>query len=925
MKTNSKTVLYLVACCSMLWGVSGADGDPLYQWNFNGGDGANTGVGAGGTLAANVGASFSSGSFGAAGVSGNAWDHAFYAYNKEDNWWGTTNGNAAAVGNVNLAGLTQFTITMWVKRGGANNDDLLNIGSTSTPDSTSNPGISIGLNGSWDNGIRVGVNGYNAWPGDLWGAGYNSEWVFLAVCYDGSGGVWYDPPMQALYGAQRNLAIITGGITTAASIAANVPFHIGDWGTPPGAPSVGATATAILANGGAGTTGFTGNLDDVRIYNGLLTVAQIEAVRQAAFAEPSPTVNYYWKGDVDGSWTSLNWTTDSDGLVAGGALPADGTAGVGFGTTGAANLTTDLGADQNVKGIVVTAGCGPVAIGGTHGLTVGANGIWLEQTAGSLDIDAGGGLALAANQIWKNKSPNSLTVESPLSGSGTLTKSGVGVLRLGGNNGHTGGTVVEQGTLVADHANALGAASASLAMNGGTLDLNGHDITLGVLSGNEGAVIQNSSGTPCALTLDVSSDSTYSCSVNDGPGGVPVSLVKKGAANVTSSKGSGFTGTVSIENGTFIANYPNYGGAPTTSSLGNAQVSGRTITVTSPGTLSLANNNIFGNQNANLTLLPAVVVNQTTVSATSYNLIGDVTLNAATLGQSTTNSGSYQGYQFKGVIRVRGTGGASTISGSGGNHLSANTVFDVGEVTGDAAADLIVSTPLINQSGDFGSAAGGLTKTGAGTMVLQGQNTYTGSTTVNQGTLSLQYPSLSDTAITYVAADATLDLNTGGATDTVMGLVIGGVTETAGLYRATDANGGSGAGIPVAGLSGTGKLNVLAPLTGYAAWSGNVSGQTPGEDFNGDGVENGIAYFMNDTGRISLPGIVGGSITWPNGGNIASTEYGSQFVVQTSSDLAAWTTVSASDSNLTNASDHVSYSLPTGAGKLFVRLVVIPN
>jgi len=102
-----------------------------------------------------------------------------------------------------------------------------------------------------------------------------------------------------------------------------------------------------------------------------------------------------------------------------------------------------------------------------------------------------------------------------------------------------------------------------------------------------------------------------------------------------------------------------------------------------------------------------------------------------------------------------------------------------------------------------------------------------------------------------------------------------------------------------------------------------LRGPTP--ETNGDGVDNGIAYFMNDAGVITLPGIVDGTITWTNGENIAETEYGSQFKVQTSADLATWNNVLAGDGNLSNTSGSVSYTLPAGEGKLFSRLVVTPN
>jgi hypothetical protein len=285
MKTNK--LILGVAALVMFGVLPGAFAvDPLYQWDFNSADGANTGTGTGGTLTADVGGA-TTGNFTGTGVSGNVGDSSLSTFSSSDSYWGSGYGNAAAVSSLDLSTFNQFTITMWVKRSGGNNADLLNIGSTATPTSGSNPGVSIGLNGSWDNGMRVGVNGYNTWTGDFWSAGTDNDWVFLAVAYDGTGGIWWDPAMLALYGADRNLAIITGDTTTSAGVAANIPLHIGDWGTAAGVAAVGSTATIFLASNGSGSEGYSGDLDDVRIYNSLLSVSEIDAVRLSAI-QPVP-------------------------------------------------------------------------------------------------------------------------------------------------------------------------------------------------------------------------------------------------------------------------------------------------------------------------------------------------------------------------------------------------------------------------------------------------------------------------------------------------------------------------------------------------------------------------------------------------------------------------------------------------------------
>ncbi|HSH92667.1 MAG TPA: hypothetical protein VK968_00815 [Roseimicrobium sp.] len=276
--------------------------DLLYKWDFNAGNGANTGTGAGGTLVANAGITngptgYAAGTFLSAGVSGNAGDYAFGAPNAYDGYYPGNNyspiSNAAGISNLDMSGVTQFTITMWINRGGSRNVDVLNIGNTTTPGSTSNPGISIGVDGNWANGVRLGVKGNVGYTGDLWGPGYDTDWVFVAFVYDGTDtyNVYEDPAMNALYGQDRNVAILTGTTGTSATVATGMNMHGGDYWTPVGAIGLDPTATVFLANDGSNTSGMTngfdGALDDIRIYNSLLTVSEIETIRTDALPEPA--------------------------------------------------------------------------------------------------------------------------------------------------------------------------------------------------------------------------------------------------------------------------------------------------------------------------------------------------------------------------------------------------------------------------------------------------------------------------------------------------------------------------------------------------------------------------------------------------------------------------------------------------------------
>ena len=90
-------------------------------------------------------------------------------------------------------------------------------------------------------------------------------------------------------------------------------------------------------------------------------------------------------------------------------------------------------------------------------------------------------------------------------------------------------------------------------------------------------------------------------------------------------------------------------------------------------------------------------------------------------------------------------------------------------------------------------------------------------------------------------------------------------------------------------------------------------------------MENGVEYFMglSGSGFTANPGVVGNTVTWTKGGSYTGT-YLNQFVVQTSSDLTTWTNAAAgTGANQVNiVGNNVTYTLPSAAGKTFVRLKV---
>ena len=173
---------------------------------------------------------------------------------------------------------------------------------------------------------------------------------------------------------------------------------------------------------------------------------------------------------------------------------------------------------------------------------------------------------------------------------------------------------------------------------------------------------------------------------------------------------------------------------------------------------------------------------------------------------------------------------------------------------------------------------------------------------------------------------------------TVVSLVIkigntGTFVSGASLKFGNDANGLtptqiasiSGPGLSDIALDASGYLTATVAANAYNTWASiNAGGQTAEEDFDGDGVQNGVEFFMNaPAGFTANPALDGtNTITWANGGNIPASEYGTQFVVQTSTNLVDWTNVDVGD--VTNSETELSYTL-TGSAPQFVRLKVTPN
>ena len=240
------------------------------------------------------------------------------------------------------------------------------------------------------------------------------------------------------------------------------------------------------------------------------------------------------------------------------------------------------------------------------------------------------------------------------------------------------------------------------------------------------------------------------------------------------------------------------------------------------------------------------------------------------------------------------------------------------------------STPGSTNGNNFSLVKSGVGKFTLGVSSGSGAIAYAGNTTVNVGILSLERTNVNNesSTITIAATGATLDLAFAG-TDTVDKLFIGATQMAAGEYKAV---GSVASGTELAQLSGTGTLTVTSGPSGggYSSWASlNGAGVELDGDHDGDGVSNGVEYFIggpngNTTGFTALPGVTntGGtlSVTWTHAADYTGV-YGTDFVVETSATLVDPWTTETEGVNVIITGNNVTYTFPAGT-KNFARLKV---
>ncbi len=515
--------------------------------------------------------------------------------------------------------------------------------------------------------------------------------------------------------------------------------------------------------------------------------------------------------------------------------------------------------------------------------------------------------SVSPSSVTFTNNTNTYTVGgAAIAGTGVLTKSGSADVTLSNANSYSGGTVLNDGYTRISDVGALGSGTVTMNENGaGILMALSFD---GIPSGGTFAnnIVQSNDGDNKLLEFNLpGAGSTINLTGNvslEDTQGTFRHIVNVNDDIVTmSGLVSGIAGI--DERGTGILRLTN-----NANSFGAATGNGRYVTIRFDGTVEVTS---IGDADANSALGRGseIRLGDGTSSGTisyigSANAVTNRQLYIGSINGATGDSNS--------IVKNDGTG---TLTFSNATFNFQNLATDTtasrtltlsGSNTGNNTIAGVIQNNFSNTT-----APVSLVKAGAGKWAITGTNTYTGSTTVSGGTLEVDGDAIPNTGSLILDGGSLIATSP----ETVDTLFIGAVQQSPGSYTNT------------LGITGTViVLNGPAPA-GYASWaSTNAGGQTANLDFDNDGTSNGIEYFMNAAaGFTANPGLVSNTVTWTNGGNIPDSAYGTQFVVQTSSDLSSWTDILVGNPSLNNVAGSVSYTVPTGAGKVFVRLKVTPN
>ncbi|ECI6126881.1 fibronectin-binding autotransporter adhesin ShdA [Salmonella enterica subsp. enterica] len=426
--------------------------------------------------------------------------------------------------------------------------------------------------------------------------------------------------------------------------------------------------------------------------------------------------------------------------ITGGTLTADNADSLGTGAV-ANNGVLQVG-DGELKntlsgtGSLVKIGTGELTLNGDNDYSGGTtidDGVLIADNADSLGTGA-----VANNGVLQVGEGE---LKNTLSGTGSLVKIGTGELTLSGDNTYSGGTTISGGTLTADHADSLGSGDID---NSGVLQVGEGELE-NTLSGS-GSLVKTGTG---ELTLSGDNNTYFGDTTIAGGTLIAANVNALGSGNIDNS------GTLMLDaNGAFkLANVTTHSGATTALAAGSTLDAGQ-FTQEDGSTLSID---------------LGAATDDAVITADSVTLGG--TLNVTGIG-SVTDSWTPEAYTYTLIdsdSAITSDFDDLTIAGMNREDVDFLTIDGKVDETDNTNYDLTASLSwyadrdnattnahgtftLSDPDGSFNVAATltdvddtldpgsrwdgkSLTKEGAGTLILSGDNDYSGGTTINEGTL----------------------------------------------------------------------------------------------------------------------------------------------------------------------------------------------
>lgn len=623
--------------------------------------------------------------------------------------------------------------------------------------------------------------------------------------------------------------------------------------------------------------------------------------------------------------TNTNWSGDpAPDLTNGGEIATFGSAG------SSATIDTNV----SLLGIVINRDANFTIANGAGSLTLGSAGITvtLPSTTSRTHVISVSNIILAADQTWSITNNGAgtaqLNMTSSITGAYGFTKAGAGNLLLGASSSFTGEVYVNAGPVVISNNYALGSSAGPT-----TIYANGSSTTGGQVSLSGNITVPenfNLAGTTEAGSFAFALNNSSGANTIDGA----ITLFGSGGFRFGASSGTltlnGAIARSGTDSGSLLL-------AANTGSVVNAMapidLNGGAFYVINPGTVVLfaqstdigSTTIYFGSPATNG---PTLKLGINDALPPSRNLTLGTTGNSNGADRGTLDLAGYN-QTVNALVGSVGTG--STPSGASTRRITNSAAGTLSTLTiGNGNASSTFNGLIENGTGQVA-----LVKNGTGTITLASANTYTGSTTVNAGTLALNTASLATSSTLNLSTGAVLNLNFTG-TNNIATFTINGLVQAPGTWGGLT----SAAAHKTALIAGSGVLNFTGPQPPYDAWalaagldnSSPAKDATPTADPCHIGVPNLVAYAMNMN-----PGISGAVLqAVANSGGVLALVYTTNkaatdvtYVVEWSDTLAtnSWSTngVSApvvlSDNGVTQ---QIKVVVPSGAGvmKRFLRLKV---